>query len=381
MSEPAEMSHVAKPTAERRRRTTRRRSTPTVTLAEPRGLCWGAERAVRFVERALDLHGSTVYVRREIAHSGELVRHLERLGARFVDSEREIPDGAVCVFSVHGVSPAVRAEAERRSLRVIDATCPLVAGLHQQVSQVAAAGRTVLLIGDAEHEELQGLRGEAPNRTVVVTSVADVADLAIPVDTPLAYLTQTTLSQDQTAEIVEAVRARFTDLVALATDSVCQASQQRENGVKSLSSRCDVVLVVGPADSTETARLLEVAGHAGARAHLVPEGDQVRADWLTGATSVGVTSADTPDSVVDEVLDQLDELGFKHVWVDRTALADIPPLDPGRLPAQSSPAPAQSPAPAPRAAQQPAVPAVPPVVLSAQPTRPVFPGQPALSAK
>ncbi|MEU4034850.1 4-hydroxy-3-methylbut-2-enyl diphosphate reductase [Streptomyces collinus] len=304
----------------------------TIVLAQPRGFCAGVRRAIGIVERALDLHGAPVYVRKEIVHNHHIVSELEKRGAVFVDSEEDVPPGAVCVFSAHGVAPAVRAGAERRRLEVIDATCPLVAKVHQEALRFARDGRTILLVGHAGHEEVDGVLGEAPERTVVVESAADVARLDLPTGTPVAFLTQTTLSFDETAKVVEALRARFPDIVSPGGDDICYASQNRQNAVKDLARRHDLVLVVGSANSSNSLRMVEVAREHGCRAHLVPDRGHLRPEWLDGVSGIGVSAgASAPEVLVDGVLDRLAELGWTRVEVQRAAPEDVVFSMPARL--------------------------------------------------
>ncbi|WP_440555555.1 4-hydroxy-3-methylbut-2-enyl diphosphate reductase [Streptomyces sp. SCPE 10] len=309
-----------------------RQPVKSVALAEPRGFCAGVRRAIGIVERALDLHGAPVYVRKEIVHNHHVVAELEKRGARFVDSEEEVPEGAVCVFSAHGVSPAVRTGAARRRLDVIDATCPLVAKVHQEALRYARDGRAILLVGHADHEEVEGVRGEAPERTLVVESEADVEALALPDDAPVAYLTQTTLSFDDTARVVAALHRRFTDIVGPAGSDICYASQNRQNAVKALAHRNDLVLVVGSRNSSNSARMVEVAREQGSAAHLVPDAGHLDVSWLASATRIGVSSgASAPESLVRGLLDRLAGLGYTHVEVDRGAPEDVVFALPGRL--------------------------------------------------
>ncbi|WP_399930983.1 4-hydroxy-3-methylbut-2-enyl diphosphate reductase [Streptomyces kanamyceticus] len=301
-------------------------------LAEPRGFCAGVRRAIGIVERALELHGAPVYVRKEIVHNHYIVSELEKRGARFVDSEAEVPEGAVCVFSAHGVSPAVRAASDDRRLEVIDATCPLVAKVHQEALRYAREGRTVLLVGHAGHEEIEGVRGEAPDRTVVIETVEDAERCALPDDTPVACLTQTTLSFDETARIVEALHRRFTDIVSPGSDDICYASQNRQNAVKELAAGCDLVLVVGSRNSSNSLRMVEVAREHGCAAHLVPDVGHLDERWLRGVRSVGVSSgASAPEILVRELVTRLAELGHDDVQVRRGAHEDVVFSMPGRL--------------------------------------------------
>lgn len=295
-----------------------------VVLAEPRSFCAGVRRAIDIVEEALRQYAPPVYVRKEIVHNHYVVRDFERRGVVFVDSESEVPEGAVCVFSAHGVSPAVRGHAAARQLRVIDATCPLVAKVHQEIRRYARDDRTILLIGHEDHEEIEGTYGEAPDRTIVVSTVADVAGLDLPRDEPVAYLTQTTLSLDETAEIIAALRERFDDLRGPGGDDICYASQNRQNAVKEVAAVTDVVLIVGSRNSSNSVRMVEVAARAGTPAHLVPDVTELDDTWLAGARAVGVSSgASVPEPLVEEVVDRLAELGFDQVELIRTATEDI----------------------------------------------------------
>ncbi|MFE1311292.1 4-hydroxy-3-methylbut-2-enyl diphosphate reductase [Streptomyces sp. NPDC058755] len=303
-----------------------------VVLAQPRGFCAGVRRAIGIVERALDLHGAPVYVRKEIVHNHYIVSELEKRGAVFVDSEEDVPHGAVCVFSAHGVAPAVRAGADRRRLEVIDATCPLVAKVHQEALRFARDGRTILLVGHAGHEEVDGVLGEAPERTVVVETVDDVARLDLPDDTPVAFLTQTTLSFDETAKVVEALRARFRDVVAPGGDDICYASQNRQNAVKDLAHRHDLVLVVGSGNSSNSLRMVEVAREHGCRAHLVPDRDHFKEAWLDGVASIGVSAgASAPEVLVRGLLALLAELGYGDVELQQAMPEDVVFALPARL--------------------------------------------------
>lgn len=297
----------------------------TVVLAEPRSFCAGVRRAIGIVEAALDRFGPPVYVRNQIVHNQHVVRALEQRDVHFVSSTEEIPRGAVCVLSAHGVSPAVRAAAAARDLRVIDATCPLVSKVHQQVIRAARDERTVLLVGHMEHEEVEGTYGEAPDRTIVVSTVDEVRQLDLPPDTPVSYATQTTLSIDDTQEVVDAIAERFTDMTGPGTDDICYASQNRQNAVKVLANRTDVVLIVGSANSSNTVRMVEVAQQAGVRSYLVPDVADLDDSLLDGATSVGVSAgASAPEFLVDQLLDRLAGLGFDRVEVEVTGSeADI----------------------------------------------------------
>jgi 4-hydroxy-3-methylbut-2-en-1-yl diphosphate reductase len=295
-----------------------------VVLAQPRGFCAGVVRAIGIVEEALRRYPPPVYVRKEIVHNHHVVRDLERRGVVFVDSEAEVPEGAVCVFSAHGVSPAVRDRAADRRLRVIDATCPLVAKVHQETRRYARDGRTILLIGHEEHEEVEGTHGEAPDRVIVVADVADVGRLDLPRHEPVAYLTQTTLSLDDTADVVAALRERFDDLRGPGGDDICYASQNRQNAVKEVAAVVDVVLVVGSRNSSNSMRMVEVASRAGTPAHLVPDVTELDEGWLAGARAVGLSAgASAPEILVDQVVERLAELGFDRLELIRTATETV----------------------------------------------------------
>jgi 4-hydroxy-3-methylbut-2-enyl diphosphate reductase len=294
--------------------------TKKVILAEPRGFCAGVRRAISVVERALDRYGPPVYVRKEIVHNHHVVRLLQARGARFVDSEEEVPHGAICVFSAHGVSPAVRRNAARRGLEVIDATCPLVSKVHQEARRFARDGRTLVLIGHADHEEVEGTYGEAPDRTVIVSSATDVGRLDLPRDAPVAYLTQTTLSVDETADVIAALRERFDDLRGPASDDICYASQNRQNAVKAMAARSDLILVVGSRNSSNSIRMVEVARGAGTPAHLVPEVAELDRSWFEGVRVVGLSAgASAPEVLVDELLAWLAEAGYRELEIERVA--------------------------------------------------------------
>lgn len=295
-----------------------------VVLSEPRGFCAGVRRAIAMVERAIKVHGAPVYVRKQIVHNHHVVSTLERQGAVFVDSEQEVPESAVCVFSAHGVSPVVRERAAERSLDVIDATCPLVSKVHQQARRLVRDGRVLLLIGHADHEETEGTRGEVYRHTVVVESVEDVERLDLPADTPVAYLTQTTLSVDETAELVQRLHDRFTNLVGPGSDTICYASQNRQNGIKSLAAQCDLILVVGSENSSNSQRMVDVAREAGTSAFLTPDASSLNRDWLTGVSSVGVSSgASVPEILVEKLLDRLATYGYCEVEIDSTTVETV----------------------------------------------------------
>ncbi|HXC19183.1 MAG TPA: 4-hydroxy-3-methylbut-2-enyl diphosphate reductase [Acidimicrobiales bacterium] len=282
-----------------------------VILASPRSFCAGVERAIETVERAIGRFGAPVYVRRQIVHNLHVVRDLERKGAIFVEEISEVPDGAVVVLAAHGVSPEVRRQADgRSSLTVIDATCPLVAKVHTEVRRYASRDFNLVLIGHAEHEEVEGTYGEAPDRIRIVESVEDVAALNFHDDEPVAYLTQTTLAIDETAEIVGALRARYPGIDAPSASDICYATQNRQDAVRSIAHRCDLMIVVGSANSSNTARLVEVAQREGCRAELIEDQSQLQLGWLVGVRSIGVTAgASVPDQLVRDVVDAISSLG------------------------------------------------------------------------
>ncbi|MEV4996025.1 4-hydroxy-3-methylbut-2-enyl diphosphate reductase [Streptomyces niveus] len=295
-----------------------------VILAEPRGFCAGVRRAIEIVEKALEVHGAPVYVRKEIVHNHYVVGVLKRRGAIFVDSEADVPPGAVCVFSAHGVSPEVRENATARRLDTIDATCPLVSKVHQEARRYARDGRTLLLVGHADHEEVEGTYGEAPDRTVIVESVEDAHALDLPRDTPVAVLTQTTLSMDETAGIVSALNERFDDLRSPADGDICYASTNRQVAVKEIAARSDLVLVVGSRNSSNSVRMVEVALLEGTAAYLVPDVTELDVSWLEGVRTIGVSAgASAPELLVDQLLERLDELGYHDVELSVTTKEDI----------------------------------------------------------
>lgn len=295
-----------------------------VVLAAPRGYCAGVDRAVQIVERALETVGAPVYVRKEIVHNRHVVTELEKRGAMFVESEDEVPEGATLVFSAHGVSPAVRSNSEARSLQVIDATCPLVTKVHIEAKRFDRGGRKIILVGHRGHEEIEGTAGEAPDSTIVVESVEEVQALPFDRDEPLAYLTQTTLSVDDTLQIVEALRDRFSDIAEPRSDDICYATQNRQVAVKAIAPRCDVILIVGAFNSSNSNRMVEVARAAGTPAYLVPDETNLDPAWLEGAETVGVSSgASAPEVLVDRLLTRLCDLGFDEVETHEVTTEDV----------------------------------------------------------
>jgi 4-hydroxy-3-methylbut-2-enyl diphosphate reductase len=275
-------------------------------LAAPRGYCAGVDRAVQTVERALELHGAPVYVRKEIVHNKHVVQQLAERGAIFVEElDDAIPEGAVTVFSAHGVSPAVHADAERRGLRTIDATCPLVTKVHKEAIKFAADGYTIVLIGHEGHEEVEGTMGEVPEGQIALVETEDDVD-ALEIEDPerIAFLTQTTLSVDETRAVIARLRDRFPAITGPRTDDICYATTNRQLAVKQMAGECDLVLVIGSRNSSNSNRLVDVARAAGAESHLIDNEAQVREEWLDGARVVGITSgASAPEELVQRLID------------------------------------------------------------------------------
>jgi 4-hydroxy-3-methylbut-2-en-1-yl diphosphate reductase len=286
----------------------------TLLLAGPRGFCAGVIRAIETVRVALQKLGPPVYVRKEIVHNRHVVEELAAEGAIFVETLDSVPDGAVLVFSAHGVAPWVREEAEHRHLRVIDATCPLVAKVHLEAIRYARENYSIVLIGHRDHDEVLGTTGEAPAAIRLVSSVEDVDRLDLPDPTRVVYLTQTTLSVDDTAEIVARLTQRFPAIHAPPAQDICYATQNRQNAVKAVAPRAGLLLVVGAANSSNSNRLVEVARRAGATAHLISGVSDIRQEWLNGCRSIGVTAgASTPDILIDEVTTWLRAWGCTRV--------------------------------------------------------------------
>jgi 4-hydroxy-3-methylbut-2-enyl diphosphate reductase len=279
-------------------------------LAKPRGFCAGVERAVRAVELALEAYGPPVYVRREIVHNAHVVARLRQRGACFVAEIDQIPPGAIAILSAHGSPPWVYAEAARRDLRLVDATCPLVTKVHAEVKRYARRGYRILFIGHAGHDEVIGTMGQSPERTVLIETLEDVRRLQMRPDEKGVILTQTTLSQDDTQKLVDALQARFPQLELPPKEDICYATQNRQNAVKAIAGRIDLLLVVGSQNSSNSIRLTEVARARGVAAHLIDDARQVQASWLTGVHCVGVTSgASAPEDLVREVIAALEQMG------------------------------------------------------------------------
>jgi 4-hydroxy-3-methylbut-2-enyl diphosphate reductase len=283
-------------------------------LAAPRGYCAGVDRAVQTVERALALHGAPVYVRKEIVHNKRVVEQLKERGAIFVDSETDVPQGATVVFSAHGVAPSVHANAGSRGLRTIDATCPLVTKVHVEARKFAAEDYTIVLVGHSGHEEVEGTMGEAPEHIVLVESAEDVDRLQVEDPTKVAYVSQTTLSVDETRSIINRLRERFPEIVGPRTDDICYATTNRQAAVKQLARQCDLVLVVGSRNSSNSMRLVEVARDHGADSELIDNVEQVREDWLVSKRVVGITSgASAPEELVQGVIEFFRARGTEEI--------------------------------------------------------------------
>ena len=287
-------------------------SSRTLWLAAPRGFCAGVDRAIDIVDMALQVYGAPIYVRHEIVHNRHVVEDLRRKGAIFTDDLTDVPEGSVVIFSAHGVSPAVRAEARARQLRALDATCPLVTKVHLEALRYAKDGYTIVMVGHREHVEVIGTVGEAPDSIVVCESVAEVEALQLPDPEKVAYITQTTLSLDDCAAIVGALRKRYPKVKEPAKDDICYATQNRQNAVKVMAPKCGTVLVVGAPASSNANRLVEVAAALGAQAHLIESASDIRPEWLVG--DVGLTAgASTPEAIVQACVARICELGTFNV--------------------------------------------------------------------
>jgi 4-hydroxy-3-methylbut-2-en-1-yl diphosphate reductase len=295
-----------------------------VLLAAPRGYCAGVDRAVQTVERALELHGAPVYVRKEIVHNKHVVEKLAAAGAIFVDQETEVPEGATVVFSAHGVAPVVHDNAARRSLRTIDATCPLVTKVHVSARRFAAEGYTIVMIGHEGHEEVEGTTGEAPEHIVLIETVAEVEALEVPDPDKVAFITQTTLSVDETAEVIGALRAKFPSIVSSKSADICYATTNRQIAVKQLARECDLVLVIGSTNSSNSNRLVEVAREHGSASHLIDNHTQVLDEWLVGVETVGITSgASAPEDLVEGLVSFFRDRGATEVDELRAVHEDV----------------------------------------------------------
>ncbi|MBF0623713.1 MAG: 4-hydroxy-3-methylbut-2-enyl diphosphate reductase [Magnetococcales bacterium] len=296
-----------------------------VLLAEPRGFCAGVDRAIAIVLKALEKFHPPIYVRHEIVHNRWVVEHLRNKGAVFVKELDEVPPGATVIYSAHGVSKAVQSEGLRQGLRVLDATCPLVAKVHREAERLDQAGHQVILIGHRGHPEVEGTMGQlAPGRMILIANAAEVAQLPMAADTPTAYITQTTLSVDETREVVGALKRRFPDIREPQQEDICYATQNRQNAVKALAGQCDLILVLGAPNSSNSNRLREVAERAGVKAHLIESARDVQPHWLEGVACLGLTAgASAPEVLMDELLETLQDrvTGVELLSVNRESLA------------------------------------------------------------
>jgi len=283
-------------------------------LAAPRGYCAGVDRAVQTVERALEMHGAPVYVRKEIVHNKHVVEALRERGAIFVEEHTEVPEGAVCVFSAHGVAPSVREGSVQRRLQTIDATCPLVTKVHREAARFAREGYTIVLVGHDGHEEVEGTMGEAPEQMVLVQSEQDVQELQVPDPDRVAYVTQTTLAVDETTAIIDRLRQRFPNITGPRTDDICYATTNRQAAVKQMAGSCDLMLVIGSRNSSNSVRLVEVARDCGTEAHLIDNSGEVQEQWLEGRRVVGISSgASAPENLVADLVEFFRERGVSDI--------------------------------------------------------------------
>ncbi|MCX7945635.1 MAG: 4-hydroxy-3-methylbut-2-enyl diphosphate reductase [Hydrogenophilus sp.] len=286
----------------------------TVTLANPRGFCAGVDRALAIVEQALQRFGPPIYVRHEVVHNRRVIETLAARGVRFVESLEQIPPRSILIFSAHGVSPAVRTEAQRRQLTILDATCPLVTKVHREVIRLHATGHTIVMIGHRGHPEVEGTMGQVPDRIWLIESEKEIATLP-DLPAPLAYVTQTTLSVDDCARLVAALRRRFPHIVAPPKEDICYATQNRQEAVKRLARDVDLILVIGSPNSSNSNRLREVASAQGIDAYLIDDASSVDPSWLSGRRHIGVTAgASAPETLVQEVVHRLLDLGATHVY-------------------------------------------------------------------
>ena len=280
-----------------------------LVLASPRGFCAGVDRAITIVEKALEMYGAPIYVQHEIVHNKHVVQRLRNDGAVFVENIDEIPEGSHAIFSAHGVSPEVRKRAEKRKLQVLDATCPLVTKVHREAQRYAKKEHTIILIGHHNHVEVKGTVGEAPEHIFVVGTVEEVSDLKIPDEKKVGYITQTTLSLDDTAEIITALKERFPEIKGPAKDDICYATQNRQNAVKALSKEVDLVLVVGAQNSSNSVRLLEVAETTGVKARRIESAAELDPEWLEEVRNVGITAgASAPEDIVQGIVAEISKM-------------------------------------------------------------------------
>ena len=295
-----------------------------ILLANPRGFCAGVERAIAIVERAIEKFGAPIYVRHEVVHNKFVCDDLRAKGAIFIDELAEVPTGATVIFSAHGVSPAVRDEAEARGLKVFDATCPLVTKVHLEVARQRKEGREIVMIGHKGHPEVEGTMGQSPDGMLLVESATDVAALKVRDPKQLAYVTQTTLSVDDAQAVISALRSRFPDIVGPKKDDICYATQNRQDAVKQLAAQCDLLLVVGSKNSSNSNRLREVAANAGLPAYLVDGPEDIDPAWLTGHKRIGVTAgASAPEVLVERLIGRLRECGAREVILAEGAEENI----------------------------------------------------------
>jgi len=299
-------------------------------LLRPRGFCAGVVRAIDVVKIALELYGAPIYVRKEIVHNRHVVDELRSQGAIFVNELNEVPDGARAIFSAHGVSPAVRAEAQRRNLQVVDATCPLVTKVHFEAVRFARDGYTILLIGHRDHEEMEGTYGEAPHNTIIVETEADAETVQVPNPDKVCYLTQTTLSLDETRDIVEILQRRFPNMAGPKSQDICYATQNRQMAVKAVAPLCQLLLVVGSQNSSNSKRLVEVCRNSGVPAYLIDDRSYLQDQWFTGVDTVSVTAgASAPENLVSDVIAALRERGYATVEemdiIDEDVRFNLPP--------------------------------------------------------
>lgn len=291
-----------------------------VLLANPRGFCAGVDRAIEIVERALAMHGAPIYVRHEVVHNRFVVENLEKKGAVFVENLDEVPNGSILIFSAHGVSHQVRRDAEERDLKVFDATCPLVTKVHIEVAKMREQGKEIIMIGHQGHPEVEGTMGQAegdgPSMYLVETE-SDVGNLQIKDPTNLAYVTQTTLSVDDAAKVIKALKKRFPKIIGPKKDDICYATQNRQDAVKTMVKQCDLVIVVGSPNSSNSNRLCEVARNAGVDAHMIDRAEQLQEEWLEGKSRIGITAgASAPEVLVQEVISRLKHIATDGIRVD-----------------------------------------------------------------
>lgn len=285
-----------------------------ILLAQPRGFCAGVDRAITIVEQALLKFGAPIYVRHEIVHNAYVVEDLRKRGAIFVDELSEVPVGSTVIFSAHGVSPAVRQEAETRGLKIFDATCPLVTKVHVEVMKMRREGMQIIMIGHKGHPEVEGTMGQAPEGIQLVETVDDVATLTMPSHTPIAYVTQTTLSVDETKEIVEALKAKFPEIQQPKKQDICYATQNRQDAVKFMAPQVDLVIVVGSPNSSNSNRLRELSEKLGVVSYMIDHPDQIQADWFVNKKRIGLTAgASAPESLAQSIIDRIKELGPRTV--------------------------------------------------------------------